>query len=858
MLGKALQNYAQWVYDRRVNLPEGIRKEIERKLKKCTPDEQVLMKFFYGTMPLRDAGEYEFEVFLGFVQHSLMLYETIKWCRELPEEIFLHDVLYYRINSENIENCRRFFYEHLISRIEKKTLEEAVLEVNYWCAENGTYEASDIRTISPLTMYHSGKGRCGEESTFAVTAFRSVGIPARQVYTPQWAHCDDNHAWVEVYVEGSWRFLGACEPEEVLDKGWFVNASSRALMIHTRVFSDYKNLCQTKCIRREEGLYYHNITSRYAKTELLQIKVTEEDGTPAKKARVLIEVLNSAEYGRVAVLDTNAEGKTSIHMGIGTVHLWAVKDSGIGEKVIHIKDKEEVLLTLRHETNQKNSGIWTDIDLKAPKESEVYPVHLTKQQRIKNRERIHIAAALRTERVDGYFREELAEKYPGEKEILRLAAGNFCQLYQFLERDTNPDRKRMLHSLCAKDYKDVKANVLEAHLREASRYRAEWAEKGELEIYIQYILCPRIFFEEITPFREEIQEYFNDKEKEQFKENPEMIWRYIKEKIIYNENDDYGILYSTPVGTLKSGFGNLTSKKILCVAVCRTLGIPARLDPVIHEAEVYRDSSFVRISGLEGNEEYSEKAVLTLKRMEGEEWNYHQNWTIGQYRQGYFVTLNYQELKFQDKELRLELEPGYYRILTTNRLPGGDQLASECKVCLKNGQAVELILHKRTGHTEELLVSNQLEDFEIEEDGEIKQLSALIKSRVYILAFLKPGEEPTEHVLNELHMNEESLKSSKIGICFLLGKHDVPKTSAWQRVIKAFPEAKIVYCSFDDIAESVARRMYVASDEFPLLVLLNPELKGIYACSGYNVGSVKLTLELLKVDQKGIVLKEGE
>lgn len=79
-----------------------------------------------------------------------------------------------------------------------------------------------------------------EESVFTVTALRSAGIPARQVYSPRWAHCDDNHAWVEVYVNGGWHFLGACEPEEVLDKGWFTNASSRAMIpfIPGR-FSDY-------------------------------------------------------------------------------------------------------------------------------------------------------------------------------------------------------------------------------------------------------------------------------------------------------------------------------------------------------------------------------------------------------------------------------------------------------------------------------------------------------------------------------------------------------------------------------------------------------------------------------------------
>ena len=117
------------------------------------------------------------------------------------------------------------------------------MEINYWCAEIGTYQSTDDRTASPAAFYRAGKGRCGEESTFAVTAFRSVGIPARQVYTPRWAHCDDNHAWIEVWTgdgEGEgWHFLGACEPEEILDKGWFTNASSRAMLVHTMTFSDF-------------------------------------------------------------------------------------------------------------------------------------------------------------------------------------------------------------------------------------------------------------------------------------------------------------------------------------------------------------------------------------------------------------------------------------------------------------------------------------------------------------------------------------------------------------------------------------------------------------------------------------------
>ena len=159
-----------------------------------------------------------------------------------------------------LRTADRFFYEQIMGRVAGMSLWEAILEINYWCAEHATYEATDSRTASPMTMYRSGKGRCGEESTFAVTAYRSVGIAARQVYTPRWAHCDDNHAWVEVFVDGEWHFLGACEPEEVLDTGWFSGPANRAILIHTRNFSDYVKESNEEYLGKEGALYYFNHT----------------------------------------------------------------------------------------------------------------------------------------------------------------------------------------------------------------------------------------------------------------------------------------------------------------------------------------------------------------------------------------------------------------------------------------------------------------------------------------------------------------------------------------------------------------------------------------------------------------------
>ena len=121
-------------------------------------------------------------------------------------------------------------------RVKGKDIREAALEINHWCHEKVSYQPADIRTSAPMSTILSARGRCGEESTFTVAALRTAGIPARQVYTPRWAHSDDNHAWVEIWLNGEWYYMGACEPEPVLDRGWFTEPAQKGNACSYKIF----------------------------------------------------------------------------------------------------------------------------------------------------------------------------------------------------------------------------------------------------------------------------------------------------------------------------------------------------------------------------------------------------------------------------------------------------------------------------------------------------------------------------------------------------------------------------------------------------------------------------------------------
>ena len=286
-----------------------------------TLEQKEALEFLYAYMPLCDLADYDGEFFLKQVDAAFRARDYFPWGKTVPDDIFRHFVLVYRINNEYLDTARIAFFEELKDRVKNLSMTDAVLEVNHWCHEKVTYRGTDSRTSAPLALVGTSWGRCGEESTFTAAALRAGGIPARQCYTPRWVHTDDNHAWVEAWVDGKWRYIGACEPEPELDVAWFTGPAKRAMMVHTNVFGLYtgpeeKNL--------ETPLYSKiNLLENYAETRPVKALVVDENNQPVEGAKVQFMVYNYAEFYPVSTNTTDKEGKTSIISGKGDLMIWA-------------------------------------------------------------------------------------------------------------------------------------------------------------------------------------------------------------------------------------------------------------------------------------------------------------------------------------------------------------------------------------------------------------------------------------------------------------------------------------------------------------------------------------------------------
>lgn len=847
MFSAHLQEYAQKKYEDRLNYYHGIQDDLDEGFKNCTEEEAILMRFLYGTMPVRDAGEYEFRIFLDYVKHALWLRKHVPWCAELPEDMFLHYVLYYRINSEDISECRGFFYEQLKDRIEGMTMEEAVLEINYWCAEHVVYEATDSRTASPMTMYRCGKGRCGEESTFTVSAYRSMGIPARQVYAPRWAHCDDNHAWAEVYLDGQWHYIGACEPEERPDRGWFAGPASRAILIHCRTFSDYVSNSDEKCIGREEGVFFYNTTPSYAEVKTLTVTVLDKDNRPAEGAFITLQILNMAEFSIAARLITDKFGQVQITMGLGDVLIRAVKDGWFAEKIINPGNCEQEELVLADSLDDRVwiKDKWTKISLEAPAEDPARIHGETEEEKQRRTLRTEEANQLRERRLDSFYEAEIVQRYPREAQMFRTAGGNAGEIAAFLGRDDNPDRGRLLHQLVLKDYKDLKADILESHLdwnHGVQEYPGEMAEK--------YLLNPRVYLEELTPYRSFILDFFSADEKELFAKDPEALWCYIRREITWDPEADYKTICATPVGCLKMKQGNPNAQKILFVAVLRTLGVPARYNQITGAPEYYDGTEF-RVPVGAGDVKFGKKATLTLTSEDGDKWNYFQNWSLGLLKETDFVSLDYEGIRYNDNSLTLELEAGVYRMITSLRRPdGGQQVCVRC-FTLKEGEHRQLESVLWESDMDDMLVKAQLQDFHVMTDeNKASALSEICGGQPVLLAFLGVGAEPTEHVLNELLDAKEMWNRSGARLLLILRSTNELENATLKKVLESLDNLEIYFDPNKEDAAQVALRLEADPEKLPVFAVLDKNMAGLYGLSGYHVGSVDLMMRIWKQTEK--------
>ncbi len=842
-------------YQNRTDIPQEVRDQVGMYNLKSAEQSRNMYRylmFLYAYMPQSDLADYDFGFFEDQVKVAMEARKTFSWGATIPDDIFRHFVVVYRVNNENLDTARSYIFHQLKNRIKNMSMYDAALEVNHWCHEYVDYQPADARTSGPLATLKTSHGRCGEESTLTVTALRAVGIPARQCYTPRWAHCDDNHAWVEVWVDGKWYFLGACEPAPALNMGWFANVSTRTMMVHTNVFGRYEGPEEVN----KRTPYYSciNLLSNYADTATAYVTVYDKRHLPAKNASVCFKLYNYAEYYTLAEVKTDENGRAQLNTGLGDLLVWAKQGDDYAYAQLDLRKQDHLVLIL----SDKGPNPWMSPARNLIQRFDMVPPvgkplnnnvsataqlacekRMAKEDKMREAYRKTFPTKAQTDKYrNDYFSQE--EFY----DVIHRSEGNHAEIIQFLQN--HPKRvgglylKEFVKSLADKDLRDTKAETLEKQL---TIYKEG---KYPISAFVKGILPARISNELIRDWRLPLRE-------ELVKAIPNTVitanklLNWTKVNITVDPLCNYYNCPISPMGVMKTRRSDAHSRDIFFVAACRSLDIPCYLDNASNQVFVWDNNDWQVIKfESEATTPKDQMAVLTLHNPKG--YTYYVHYTLQRFENGEYVSYDFEnDPRVEARDIELVLPAGKYCLSTGNRYSDGEVLSELHFFTLKEKDEYtikipELVPRNNTyGHLD--MNINKLNG---------KSLSDLLKEsgkEKMILCLVAPGTEPTNHLAKEIAAKKADYEAWGGKMMFLANNGN------WKKEKNQPANVEVLSQKVSDVSEMVLAALQNAvhdgslphtTGERPVCLILDKDGNILFVSEGYHIGLGDLLLDGVK------------
>ncbi len=799
--------------------------------------EKEALMFLYAYMPLNDLADYSGEYFLQQVKYAFKAQNEFPWGKTISEDNFRHFVLPYRVNNENLDSARVVFFNELKVRLKGLSMKEAALEINHWCHEKVTYIGSDIRTSAPLSTVKNAKGRCGEESTFTVAAYRAAGIPARQCYTPRWAHCDDNHAWVEICIDGKWQYVGACEPEAELNLGWFSQSAKKAMLVHTKVFGKYKG--NERVTYQTDNFSELNLLEKYTKTQEISIRVVDENGKSIENAEVHYSVLNYAEFYPLVTKKTNKEGVSKFTTGIGSLFIWVNKDGLYAFKDIDITKIKHLEIKLTK--NSKLTDQEFKFDLNPSKQgglSRSTPHNAENDAKLKKEDQIRKAyenTFISEEKIKAFAsKHQIDQKL--SLEFLKKSRGNYSEIMSFIEQV--PSNKKnlifpLLSAVSEKDLHDTPASVLLDHIL----YSHETSEINKT--YKKYILNPRIKNEILSPFRSEILSKFKTVFKDPNELNSATIQNWINKNITLTEKENYYKTPLTPLGSLELKTTDPESRDILYVAICRSFGIASRIESATLKPQYYSKNKWHNVQFKANAQEKEAYGYITLKNTTKDfeiDPGYFKNFTIARVQDGKYKSLEFDFMKkLSTFDAKLPLQEGTYMLTTSNRKLNGGVLSKVSFFEVKANTTSQIgVGIPKINYTNQVYC-----DLKLDSNSQLKDLA---KDQFIIIGWLAPDKEPTKHALVDFNNLKSEFEDINVSMAFIVPKEK--RTESFNINNQKLPKQVQFIEDNQLLQELEVKTGQSLMNQYPVFCIVKPNSDVVYLNKGYKID---IGLEMLKL-----------
>jgi len=669
--------------------------------------------------------------------------------------------------------------------------------------------------------------------------------------------------------------MGACEPEPVLNRGWFTGPAKRAMLVHSRVFGNYQG--DEEVVTRERDYAVINSTAIYAEVAKPVVTVVDENGDVVENARVEFGLYNYAEFYPIATLTTDKKGECSLTIGKGDILLHATDGTRCAWKKSNLRTDTLIFLALKPCIAPAQPQNWHfDIPDEVPAGVDELPEVVMKEHR-------------RLMACEDSIRNAFVKTFPSKEEMIAFAReinapedsvvkyltmshGNYknvMHLFQEASR-SHPDNIyeafRFLSHLSEKDLRDVSLEVFEIVLEESppmhgylenpySQHNSDgyptlnsliysvipyeyYINKSYSdELFNRYLYNPKIDLEVLKPHRIAIHEHFSDR----FGKHPEpqQLFNWIRDSITVDTTPLYSRILITPAGVHSLRVADPYSRNIYFVAACRSMGIPARLEPATKVPQALVNDEWTDFNFDTPDDNTSTRpGYLVIENTEDNiDPQYYSRFTIARLENGTFRTLEYpwgQTLSLF--RFPLELKPGSYAVTSGLRQYTGDIDVVRSYFSIGSGDTTTMMFPVPTP--------------EIKVFGEWPGFATEVPDEGFIFLLLETTGEPSRHLLQELQ-NAFTADGKKMPAVLVMWNHnDMENGRELTNRYKLAGRVEIM--EFDDRVRSwLVRLSPPPYDHYrlPLAVAVNSRREILFIGGGYQINSIATMRELLGVSR---------
>lgn len=827
--------------------------------------EREEMEFLYAYMPLADIADYPTAFHLRNVRAANRARREMAWGDSVPEDLFRHFVLPVRINNEHLDDARTVFYKELKPRMKGLSIRDAILEVNHWCHEKVVYRPTDGRTSSPLNTVRTAYGRCGEESTLLVAALRAVGIPARQVYTPRWAHTDDNHAWVEAWGGDEWYFLGACEPEPVLDLGWFNAPASRGMLMNTRVFGYYEG--PEEVISRSPQFTEINVTAKYAPIATLTVVVKDRDGNLVEGADVEYKLYNYAEFYTLSTKKTDDRGRCRMTTGKGDLLIWASHEGMYGVAKGAVGKDQELVVTL---DKTPSEAFARSSEIVPPPENATLP-EVSAEARERNNQRMAEEDSIRNRYEETMFDIERAKEFVSEystgdprrdeqlAQYIVASRGNHPAITAFVQKAVAQGMSQkaadLLGVISEKDLRDIEQDVLWDSMEHTP-------EVANAFCPVEALLNPRIQTEQLTPYKAALRKVWTGSASPGVEE----LISWTKENIAVADSLNARRIEMTPMAVWKAKKADERSRDEFFVALCRTFGIPAWIDGITGNVQ-YQDLSAQQggtnapqvtasISGRIYTSPLIRPVVWEQTQTEPKETGrlrldfkptrylddpvYYTHFTLSKIVDGKAVLQNFADGTMWSSIFKKGtlVEEGDYVLVTGTRLASGTVLTNLSTFHVEKGKEtiVPLVMKEDDGKVQ--VIGNFYSESKylpIKGTDPVSVLSTTGRG-YFVIGIIGAGQEPSNHALRDIAARKAELEAWGRPILLLFANNEQYEKFAHD-TFGELPQTIVCGIDTEGIAEQIVTNMKLThGTNLPIFILADTFNRVVFVSRGYSIG----------------------